>query len=150
VLFLDFDGVLNGDDFLRFQKAHVPRAEHRLFDPRNLRALEHLVDQLRIEYCIVSSSWRKDRSIPQIRELLGREGLACTHRITGVTPVLGRRALDLRAAEIAAWIGTHAPERYVVLDDFDLTAEHGSSFFRTDAATGLTLELVEKISAEFR
>jgi hypothetical protein len=149
VLFLDFDGVLNNDSFLRYQKNHVARSEHRLFDPENVRALERLIATLEIETVVVTSTWRKDRTLTELRTILSKEGFRLSERIQSVTAVLGR-SYEARAAEIVDWVAKHSPTSYVVLDDFDLSETCGKSFYKVDPALGLTEAAVDSIASAFR
>ncbi len=59
-LFLDFDGVLNNDNFLRHQKNHVRPEAHKLFDPANIASLNKLCCELQIAKIVISSTWRKE------------------------------------------------------------------------------------------
>lgn len=155
VLFLDFDGVLNGDRFLRHQRNHPPGRGHRLFDPDNLAALERLCVHAPVASIVVTSTWRVERSVVALRELLAGEGFGQVERIVDVTPDLGA-GLRSRAAEIHAWIATHGegagsgPIRPLILDDFDLGSRIGEGFFRVDGNEGLTLARVDEILASLR
>ncbi len=144
VLFLDFDGVLNGEAFLRRQRNHPLPGGLRNFDPDNLAALDHLCRQLAIERIVVSSTWRIDRSVAELRSMLAREGFPHAERIVDVTPDFGG-GLRARPAEIHAWAANHRPLRMLVLDDAPL--ELREDFVRVDPNTGLTLALVEGILA---
>jgi hypothetical protein len=147
-LFLDFDGVLNNDNFLRHQKNHVRPAAHNLFDPTNIASLNKLCCELQIAKIVISSTWRKDRSLSEIQSLLSREGFVFAERILDVTPVLGLQC-ETRADEIKEWISKHKPEAVLVLDDFDLAASIVKGFFRVNSAEGLTDKLVASIISSF-
>jgi hypothetical protein len=149
VLFLDFDGVLNGDRFLRHQRNHPSGRGHRLFDSDNLAALDRLCVHAPVTSIVVTSTWRIERSMAALRELLAGEGFAQVERIVDVTPDLGA-GLRSRAAEIHAWIATHGPIRPLILDDFELGLGIGEGFFRVDGNTGLTLARVDEILASLR
>lgn len=152
VLFLDFDGVLNGDRFLRQQRNHPPHGGHRLFDPDNLAALDRLCVQAPVASIVVTSTWRIGRTLAGLRELLAGEGFEQAERIVDVTPDLGA-ALRSRAIEIRTWIAGHDPIRPLILDDFDLGGELGGElegFFRIDASEGLTLARVDAVLASLR
>ena len=145
VLFLDFDGVLNGEAFLRHQRNHLPPGAHpRLFDPDNLHALDQLCLRLGIERIVVTSTWRLGRSLDQLRTMLAREGFPRADRLIAATPDFGG-GLHARPAEIASWAALHAPLRALVLDDAALALRR--DFVRVDASCGLTLALVDAIVA---
>lgn len=147
VLFLDFDGVLNGDAFLRHQRNHPSREGPRFFDPDNLDALDRLCEQLAIEHIVVTSTWRIGRSLAELRRMLADEGFARAHRVVDVTPDFGG-GLRARPAEITAWAVQHRPLRMLVLDDAPLALRQG--FVRIDPNTGLTRVLVDAIVATHR
>jgi hypothetical protein len=146
VLFLDFDGVLNGDRFLRQQRNHPPDGEQRLFDPANLTALDRLCVRAPVTSIVVTSTWRIGRTITALRELLAGEGFSQADRIADATPDLG---VDVRgrATEIRTWIAAHDPIRPLILDDFELGFESGAGFFRIDGSEGLTLARVDEVLA---
>jgi hypothetical protein len=143
-LFLDFDGVLNNDRFLRHQKNHVPPRERRLFDPANLEALDALCVRLPVERIVVTSTWRKGRTLEELQRLLGAEGLQASQLIQDVTVSLGPQP-EARAAEIAEWVSRNTPQRILVLDDWELRIAAEEGFYRVDARSGLTLEVVKDL-----
>lgn len=124
ILFLDIDGVLHGDaDALL---ARVPDFAHCL----------QRMPQLEI---VVSSTWREDMSLAQLRAKLG-DALAA--RIVDVTPVHDD-GLDAggRQREIMAWLaaqGLHAGNaRWLALDDWPPFFEPGwPALLLTDPALG--------------
>lgn len=139
-LYLDFDGVLNGDTFLRRQRNTLPRAERKLFDERNTAALDLLCQSLPVESIIVTSTWREGRSIQQLRKLLSGGGLVHSGLVVDATGV-GKT----RVAEILAHVETNHISKYLVLDDMNLHPLVQPVFFRTPAAIGLTEGLVKEI-----
>lgn len=142
VLFLDFDGVLNGDRFLRHQRNHPGTGDARLFDPINLAALDQLCVRVPVQRIVVTSTWRLGRSLAVLRAMLASEGFEHADRIVDVTPNLGA-GIRSRATEIATWIALHGPVRALVIDDCELGLSEG--FFRTDGYDGLTLAIVADI-----
>jgi hypothetical protein len=146
VLFLDFDGVLSGEGFVRSERnLHDSR---RIFDPANLAALDQLCERLPVTAIVVTSTWRIGRSLAGLRELLAGEGFERAELIRGVTPDLGA-GVRSRADEINHWIAEQpAPIRPVILDDCELGIREG--FFRTDPWVGLTLAIVDQVIAAVR
>ncbi|MFV8756147.1 HAD domain-containing protein [Nannocystaceae bacterium ST9] len=144
VLFLDFDGVLNGERFLRQQRNHSSPSGQRLFDPANLAALDQLCLRAPVNRIVVTSTWRIGRSVVALRKLLADEGFERAGRIADVTPDLGA-GLRSRAIEIRTWIAAQGPVRAVILDDVELGI--GEGFFRIDASEGLTLARVDEVLA---
>jgi hypothetical protein len=143
-LFLDFDGVLNNERFLRHQRNHVATSEHRLFDPANLEALKRLCTDLPVETIVATSSWRLGRSITELRSMLAREGFAMSGLLKSVT-INGGFDVSGRAQEILEYVAKREGLRWLAIDDLDLRFGLESGFFRTAASRGLTLELVGEI-----
>jgi len=139
-LYLDFDGVLNNDPFLRHQKNHVSPEEHRLFDPANLAAADELIAKLPVARIIVSSSWRVGRSAAELAALLASEGLESSQLVADCTDVMGNREEEIRAHVL-----TSGASNFIVLDDEPLRSFGAHQFFRTPASKGLTRELVAHI-----
>lgn len=141
VLFLDFDGVLNGEAFLRRQRNH---GQSRLFSPINMSALEQLCVRVPVTSIVVTSTWRIGRSLEVLRELLTGEGFDHGELVISATPDLGDRTL-----EIEKWIADHGQAIHpLILDDCQLRFSDG--FFRTDAWEGLTLDMVDRIVSSFQ
>ncbi|MES2155389.1 MAG: HAD domain-containing protein [bacterium] len=158
ILFLDFDGVLNNTAWFearhaewvhdgKLPKLDTPYNERDDLDPENLASLKDLLERVPGLQVVVSSSWRKGRSVPQLRELLSKS--VWTSRVIGVTPSLESR---LRFEEIRAWI-ENAPfkvNRFLALDD-DTHDMHqlGDDFLHVDRRRGLTSAHVEKAVRHF-
>ncbi len=112
VLFLDFDGVLNSDLYVR---AHPSGGV--VIDPSRLELLSRIVARTGARI-VLTTSWRdhwdpaperRDAVGEEIVRIFGTAGLA----VFGKTPRLGDRE-----KEIAAWLGEHPEtEAFAVLDD---------------------------------
>ena len=139
-LYLDFDGVLNNDPYLRHQNNHSPREEHRLFDPQNLEAADFLCRELPIEAIIVTSTWRVGRSVEQLQALLRDEGFEHSHLIVDATHSIGERPEEIRAH-----VKRSGVQRFLILDDIQLHPFKRPTFFRTSASLGLTRPLAREI-----
>ena len=136
-LFLDLDGVLNSDPFLRHQRNHVPEDKCLLCDPKNLRALELLCDEADINNIVVSSSWRTGRSVEDLRFLFTKEGFSMPGRIDGATDGAPDTP-EGRSEAIQAYVDTHEVQRFLVLDDFHLPEMRDGIVIRCDPNRGLT------------
>ncbi|MCP4444927.1 MAG: hypothetical protein GY811_06215 [Myxococcales bacterium] len=136
-LFLDIDGVLNSAPFLRHQRNHVPEDEHCLCAPENLRALERLCDEAEVKSIVVSSSWRTDRSIEELRFLLAKKGFSMQGRIDRATEEAPDTA-EGRTEAIKAYVELHEVQRFLVLDDFHIAEVRNGIVIRCDPSRGLT------------
>ena len=129
VLFLDVDGVLNRasfqpDDATGLRSWIEPEPAGRL-DAVLARTGAHVV---------MSSSWRLDHSLDELRAELAAAGIAAT--VIGATPALDDQP---RWREIEAWMVAHqlAREAIVILDDARDMGALGERFVRTDPSAGL-------------
>lgn len=162
VIFLDIDGVLNSEAFLRKrdeqhrQCSRAPDActcyhlENQI-DQEALARLNRLVAELAAKI-VISSSWRKLLDPPELQRVLKGHGLC--GEIIGETPdgpndpelraMLGYTDRIERGHEIDAWLRAH-PEvtRFVILDDCSDMAMHKNRLVQTDAESGLQDQDVE-------
>src|SRR5689334_1687229 len=106
VIFLDFDGVLNSLAFLRKEPGPLDR-----LDPAAVARLSALAQRSGAKV-VISSSWRLQRSLDDLRHLLRSLGFA--GEVVGRTPDLTAtvRVADssaVRSMEIRAWLEACAP-----------------------------------------
>jgi hypothetical protein len=146
-MFLDFDGVLNNEPFLRHQRNHPLSTGQKLFDPENIGSLNRLCEELPVSSIVVSSSWRTNRDLHELRLLLSKEGFEAPGLLDAVT---GHTADDVegRAAEIAAHVKEMDLQDWFALDDFDLKPYLDARVPRVVGTTGLTSKLVAEILAD--
>lgn len=112
LIFLDFDGVLIGDDFR-------PTVPVRHLDPSRIDMLNTLV---RLYNChiVLTTAWRHPMGLTQeIVDVLVRDGLKEPERIIGQTPYLPGQS---RSAEIRAWLDQNwkGTPNFVILDDLEM------------------------------
>jgi len=143
-MFLDFDGVLNNEPFLRHQRNHAPPDGQLLFDPENIAALNQLCAELPVSRIIVSSSWRTNRDVDELRLLLSKEGFNAPGLVEAVTGSVSCSS-DGRAMEIAAYVNEMHLQDWFALDDFDLRPLVDPRVPRVSGTRGLTSELVATI-----
>lgn len=79
IIFLDFDGVLNHQNWYKRRidevdsedfSSHYPFYE---FDPESISQLNRIIDETKAKV-VISSTWRHGRSITELQELLDRVG----------------------------------------------------------------------------
>ena len=142
-VFVDIDGVLNTGAHIRRQKLETGESSIRNWCPV---AMAHL--RLVIEYyngqIVVSSTWRYDHSLEQLKSLFEKNGLP-PHFVVDATPPLIHNTPGpvTRGDEIRAWIDENLEkkqiqfQRYIILDDVDdgLTP-FGDRFIQCDPKTG--------------
>jgi len=103
VIFLDIDGVL----------APIRRWDrYGDLDPACIQVLNEIAARGGADV-VVSSTWRYDKTVAELQEILEAEGF--TGFVLDKTPT-GAPGAD-RGEEIAAWLTEHAVDGYVIIDD---------------------------------
>ena len=144
IVFLDFDGVMNSEQW--FWRGGAPGGEQ--FDPESVVALNEITVRTGARI-VVSSSWRHFHDDAALREILGRNGVSGL--MIGSTPRLGRNEVGPpdcdfgerpaeRGDEIEAWLDEH-PEvsSFVILDDDSDMRGLLPRLVQTEWKVGLTL-----------
>lgn len=138
IIFLDFDGVLHPDGVAKFSRLPV---------------LELFLSEMPEAEIVVSSTWREDHTLEQLR------GFFSPHlrsRISGVTPSLddgyergGRQREILSYLENEGLSGENCT--WVALDDIALFFEDACrNLVLTDASVGFTEREGEQLVAWYR
>jgi len=129
LIFLDFDGVLNSDDYL------VDISDWLSFDALDESKIQ-LVNQI-IEATdakiVISSSWRNTYPLEEIENELIKRGFK--GEIIGSTPSLAAK----RGVEIQAWLDGFSKEieSFVILDDCSDMEPLNEHLIQIDPNTGL-------------
>jgi hypothetical protein len=146
LLFLDFDGVINGPGF------HVEKDTDAFFD--RMIALYHpdaiqLLNEIALEFhteIIISSSWRHI-GLDYCRKYLYHAGMDPKIPIISAT---GRDVPYHRYREILAWLREHPSfTNFVILDDLEMNVL-SSHHVRTSFNTGLNEEKAEEVRKLYR
>ena len=147
VIFLDIDGVLNHELFMRgISKYPRSKKEPRplnMLDRGSIEILNSLIDATGAKV-VVTSVWRKNHTQEELQKLLEQKGF--TGEIIGYTPQLGEG--NLRGNEILKWIKTNEAligksydeyKEYVILDDdSDVLYWQKDNFLLIDRYCGIT------------
>ena len=144
IIFLDLDGVMdNGKYDLYLNKYNLPEKDDYgvLFDPDCIAAFKHVIDETKADI-VISSSWKSDMSIDEIKRMWKERNLPGMP--IDVTPTISRH----RGDEIAAWL-TLCPDpcRYVIIDDEQreqFNTDQLPYLVTTDGYDGLTMPLADK------
>ena len=128
VLFLDIDGVLNGHEFNEASQSCGTRRE---CVQRLNRVIEGPVK------IVISSAWRYmvlNGSMTEkgFENLLRTHGVACQGKVLGCTKP--DEVISTREGQILAWVRTHRPLYWAVVDDMTLQLDN---FVQTDKRSGL-------------
>ena len=144
VIFLDIDGVLNSEKFLK-------NNPNQAIDKNSVSILKNIVDKTGA-VIIMSSGWRlwfDDNMMPEdgysqcLYDILSEFDI----KLFGRTPDFSTEEIRTRktfshvkAKEITAWLNEHEiVDKYVVIDDLDLKNEEiNSHLIRTNVQVGIT------------
>ena len=171
VIFLDIDGVLNSESYMRKLEAKHRQLGHtetvspggettwtcscfKLYqqvDPEAVARLNRLVALTKAKI-VISSTWRKLFDPPDLRRTLEGHGLVA--EIIGETPdghdepemitVYGPLERVYRGYEIDFWLRKHpGVDQFVILDDGGDMAMHKNRLVQTDSEDGLCDEHVD-------
>ena len=168
-LFLDIDGVLNTLDYAKacqWKDGKVRDEYGALFDPYTVENLKYILDSIPIKL-VISSSWRKN-GMEWMRKLWTERNLP--GEIYGLTPVIGKviftniedgissssfLSYAKRGLEIREWLRMY-PEKegvsfeYAIVDDEDdFLIEQLDHLVITEAETGLTREVADRVLKVF-
>lgn len=140
VLFLDVDGVLNDEPYLRSRSW---RGAYGMIDRAKVDLLNGIVERTGC-LIVLSSAWRSDsRFRPYFRK---RGAKVRFHRDWRT----GRNRDDpwMRGREIADWLARNGSPAYAIVDDdSDMLPEQRDRFVQTKFQTGLTPECAARIVA---
>lgn len=148
VLFMDIDGVLNSEDWLRRRGAGEPGRmadpeymAERALDPVAVWLVSNIVARTGCKV-VLSSTWRVD-GIGRVQKLLNRVG--AKFELYDATPDCAQQVGSLfigaeRGAEIQEWLAKHPEtERFAIVDDSDDIGPLKDHLVRTSHDRGLTL-----------
>lgn len=150
ILFLDFDGVLHP----LFPRTNRTHEENQHFEgcSRLANVLDRVAPHMKI---VVSSTWRYNRSMEDLRKLLGPLG----GRTIGATPILNLRQDGVRELEAQLWLEQYTRNhmrptvRWCALDDvIGLWTSHDKVLvtndgFRTAEANALSNTIEDLLNA---
>ncbi|MCH8517836.1 MAG: hypothetical protein LAT68_16080 [Cyclobacteriaceae bacterium] len=125
ILFLDIDGVLNGDDtrmcILGLDKIPEAHQGYVWLCPERIKQLNKILDAVPDTKVILSSTWR-EYGLRVVEVALRSEGFR--YRLRGLTPPR-RFSSTSRAMEIEDWFRNAGLDfrehKFVILDDLDLS-----------------------------
>lgn len=152
VIFLDFDGVLNSQDFFKKLEGKIRNEEDEvrywatMIDPDAVKILNTIVETTGAKI-VVSSTWRLLNTLTRLREILCLKGFRFPEVIFDKTPNHVESGMrHRRGNQIQMWLNKHPEvEKYVIIDD-DSDMEHlMHKLVKTSNYTGLQDEHIEPI-----
>jgi hypothetical protein len=162
VIFLDIDGVLNTERYLRVQAQKCGYKDQATmqynFDPVALDNLKEIIEVTNANI-VISSTWRLQKDSSEAsrewKELIRNfDSIGVSSRIIGVTPTIkNTESLNARWMEIKQWLQDNTDiniEKFVIIDDeWDMGEYTKHSFARCWSYSGLTNEVKETVLSLF-
>jgi len=159
IIFLDIDGVLNSE-LTNYSKEYPDGPKGSSFIDENLVTILNNIIEKTGAKIVLSSSWRKSRTVEEMQELLEFKGFK--GEIIGKTPILvfksniegGYHNSVPRGCEIKAWLEISkeilgdkmSKVRYAILDDdSDMLYWQRESYFMIDRYCGLTRNVAFRV-----
>lgn len=149
VLFLDFDGVLNSDEWVARRRADGEpfTGASGAIDSEAVFWLQKIVEKANAKV-VISSSWRELYSVPELVTILRKHGFR--GEVIGKTPRLDSLVPGtVRGHEIAAWMDSQLewPAGFCILDDHADMAHLMPWLVQTDPLVGLVRQDVARAVA---
>jgi hypothetical protein len=147
VIFLDFDGVLNSvasmiyNNRLKLQGlSDIPTNE--AFCPISCSNLEYILEELPDVQVVVSSNWRKDKTLNSLQEIFKINDIL-PKRMIDTTPIAKD---NYRGTEVDMYLKEH-PEitDFVIIDNDSDMEPYMDRLVQTDSRNGLTFTDAEKV-----
>lgn len=144
LIFLDFDGVLNTPR--TWGKFYVDDGSEAV-DVERVALVNKIVAATGAKV-VISSTWRKSKSIPELDALLKKRG--ATFDVYGITPIhrsLARRGEIMRYVHSLTREGIQVKQLVVIDDDPDASLEGMLVQTNLDGDEGLTEKLADEAIA---
>jgi hypothetical protein len=147
VIFLDFDGVLNSVQSFIYHNRQVLLGltdipTHESFCPIASSNLQYILEELPDVQIVVSSTWRKYKTLKALQEIFKTNNLL-PERMIGTTPVSKE---GYRGTEIQEYLNAH-PEitEFVIVDDDSDMKPYMDRLVKTNGRNGLMFTDAEKV-----
>jgi hypothetical protein len=157
VVFLDIDGVLNSFQSIEAARRIKSNRQDSIgvnedcFCPMAISNLNTLFEDIHNLWGVVSSTWRKQYDIEQIRNFLSMAGFLYPWKIFDRTPT--HLSNYYRGNEIYWWLSDHAEEyevnSFVILDDNSDMNPYEKHLVQTNGKHGFMYEDLIKSIAGF-
>ncbi len=144
ILFVDFDGVLNNAAMWFYSPSFGMDNQADYLSKTLTPKLNPIIEATDC-YIVISSSWRMQYSLDEIKQFLTINGFKYSNKIIGITP---KDRYGKREFEISEWLISYKNfSNYAILDDvaFNIETVHPNKFVKVNSDYGLTDENVIKI-----
>jgi len=149
ILFLDIDWVLATEFSTRLEDLWTT------FSDTCVKNLDRICNEVPWLQIVISSTWRKGRTIQELREMFKIRGFSNYLKVIDKTPNLARKyETAFRWEEIHSWIKENYPYQYInyviVDDDSDMLEYQMKRFVKTDTFIWLSDEKTNEIINLFK
>lgn len=162
IIFLDIDGVLNTERYLRVQVQKFGYKDLATmqynFDPVALNNLKEIIETINANI-VISSTWRLNRdnneSSKEWSELIRNlDSVGIGDKVIGITPIVtDSKNMPVRWLEIKRWLQENTDiniEEFIIIDDeWEMGEYTETNFARCWSYSGLTSEVKEKVLSMF-
>lgn len=141
IVFLDIDGVLNHEDYLKYSDN---TDMSNMLDPKAINLINDLLQATKAKI-VISSSWRLGHSLNEIQNLFQKVGFHYPERIIGATIDLPNKP---RGDEIALWLAQVPIDAFVIFDDDEDMSSVQENLIQTQFVDGLQkihIDLAKKL-----
>lgn len=150
VIFLDFDGVLNSEASFRYETRRKVLDVGHTLSQVSCSNLQYILDQDPSVKLVISSTWRKVHTMPELKNILNSYGINPSNVLDKTSSVFSGD----RSHEITMWLEEHPGIiKFVILDDdsdvLNVKDPRGH-IFQTTTDDGLLLKQAKQIAKLFR
>jgi hypothetical protein len=155
-IFLEIDGVLNnitsnamGGILNRSNTDVIKIAASTIAEP-SIQQLNRLFESVQNMWIVLTSSWRNQIDIKEVRQILFISGFNFSHRVFDITPFKPNN----KPGQVCNWLREHAVESetnsFVILDSKYIMGLLENFSVKTDPDIGLTKQNVDIMINGFR
>jgi hypothetical protein len=156
VIFLDIDGVVattREHNMTHMAKTYVHKYNVYPYNPKCVKVLNKILEETQATI-IMSSDWKLYFDLDQLADIFKINGIdkapvMVTHNF--YKKHKGKELEDIRTIEIKAFLEEHEVEKYVVVDDLDMSEGFGNKFvlcgnsFEGIKKSGLKEKIIKKL-----
>lgn len=142
ILFLDIDGVLNSDIWIRSIKGNNGQFPYNQFDTKAIELLNRMTERTNAKI-VLTSMWRLKRSLCLMQQIFLEVGIK--GEIIAFTPNLKKDNESLIESKVMDYTD------FAILDDnSDMLYWQANFFFQTDRCCGLTPTIAKRVIKHFK
>jgi hypothetical protein len=151
-IFLDIDGVLVTERYIREEYARTKKPQGRAFDPLCVEQFNRIIEEIEPEI-VISSTWRLLHEVAELKDYFVDQGIKNAN-IVGYTPTnvgqlpSGLYTSTARGNEIQEYLNQHPRikmEEFCIIDDDSDMLHLKPYLFKTRFLDGLTKQVADGV-----